>query len=82
MGVRLILYSGKGCGLCAETREMLAGLAAEFDWQWEEVDIASDPALLEQYRLSIPVVAIEGGPTLSAPITAEALVDAVARSRS
>lgn len=78
MTVRLRLYTGKGCGLCTDTRELLAGLAAEFDWLWEEIDIASDPVLLERYRQRIPAVTIEGGPTLFAPITAEALMDAIA----
>lgn len=60
----VVLYSKPGCGLCDETRELLAtiladraraGLAAP---TIEERDIGTDPAWESAYFLEIPVVEI------------------------
>jgi glutaredoxin len=58
----LVLYSRPGCGLCDETRELLAALLAERASAdlarptLVERDIEADPALERAYFASIPVV--------------------------
>lgn len=62
------LYTRPGCHLCEDAAEMLAQFAARVPLQIAEVNILEDANLFERYKHSIPVVAIEGGPTLTAPI--------------
>jgi glutaredoxin len=52
----VVLYSRSGCHLCEGAKTLLQayGLAPE------EIDITSDPALLQQYGECIPVVVIDG----------------------
>lgn len=39
----------------------------------EEIDIRSDPALFQRYEIRIPVLTIDGGPEIEAPITPDKL---------
>jgi hypothetical protein len=56
----VILYSKPGCHLCEEMKkEVLAADCAEL-YTLEEVDIETDPALLQRYRNDIPVLSIDG----------------------
>ena len=69
---RVVLYGKPGCHLCDIAHQLLLGLQREFDLTLEEIDITRDPALLERYRETIPVVLIDDRTTLAAPIrTAE-----------
>lgn len=54
------LYTKPGCHLCeiAKSRLARARLLCRFDM--EEIDITTDPALIERYDVRIPVVAIDG----------------------
>lgn len=70
---RVILYTRPGCHLCEEAEDLLAALSTEISLQIETIDILSDPAIYEQYKWIIPVIAVEGGATLSAPIGERAL---------
>ncbi len=65
---RITLYTRKDCPLCDEAAELLRQLAPEFGLEVEEVDIESDAALLERYKESIPALALDGEPLLSAPL--------------
>jgi glutaredoxin len=58
---RLTLYSKPDCHLCHEMKATVqrvlrdrAGIALE------EIDISSDPGLLDRYGLEIPVLMIDG----------------------
>ena len=62
------LYHKEGCHLCEDTRRDLAALQTALPLAVREVDITSDPALYERFRYVIPVVDIDGGPLLYAPI--------------
>ena len=56
----VILYTKPGCHLCDKMKqEILATNCAEL-YTLEEVDIETDPALLERYRNDIPVMSIDG----------------------
>lgn len=68
----ITLYSKPNCPLCDHTRHYLHELQAEAvgaGWTVDEVNILDDPALYRQYRYAIPVVAVEGGVTLVAPLS-------------
>jgi glutaredoxin len=58
---RLTIYSKAGCHLCddmkAAVRRVLHGRTGILV---EEVDISSDPVLLELYGLEVPVLMIDG----------------------
>jgi glutaredoxin len=73
------LYTKNGCGLCNEVKAELAGLAADFPHELQEIDITKDADLFARYRFSIPVVKI-GNTTLKAPITAVQLQAALQAS--
>ena len=65
---RITFYTRKDCLLCDEAAHLLRRLAPEFGLEVEEVDIETDPALLERYKESIPAIALDGDPLLSAPL--------------
>jgi glutaredoxin len=52
----VVLYTRRGCHLCAEAAELLAahGLSPQ------SVDIDADPALAARYNTCVPVVVIAG----------------------
>ena len=72
------LFRRAECGLCDEALELLRPQIWSGRLVLEEVDIESDPALLRRYFLSIPVLAIEDGPTLSWPFDRHDLQRALA----
>ena len=54
----VVIYTRPGCHLCEEAKqEMLAANCAD-QYVLEEVNIESDPALVERYALEIPVIII------------------------
>jgi glutaredoxin len=56
----VVVYSRKGCHLCDVVKETLAQVQREADFQWREVDIDSDPDLLQKFNDEVPVVFIDG----------------------
>lgn len=75
---QIILYTRPGCHLCDDAADLLEQLAQRLPLAVAEVNILGDIGLYERYKHSIPVVAIAGGPTLYAPIRADALAQALA----
>ena len=69
MARHLTLYTRPGCTLCQEVLEDLQLLAGELDLEIATVDIGRDPALLERYQCLIPVVDVDDGPVLVAPVS-------------
>jgi glutaredoxin len=51
-----VLYSARGCHLCARARAVLDGEGVTYD----EVDITDDAELEARYREWLPVVEIDG----------------------
>lgn len=62
-------YTKPGCHLCEQAEELLESLAAECPLDLEVVDITTDMDIFDRYRYEIPVVAVEGGGTVSGRIT-------------
>lgn len=58
--MRLTLYSRPGCHLCEEMKAVVDCVAASTPLVLEEIDITSDPALVELYGLEIPVLLVDG----------------------
>lgn len=58
--ISIILYGRPNCGLCDEVEASLRLIAMEYPVSIEVKSITDDPALEEQYFLSIPVVWMDG----------------------
>ena len=56
----VVLYARPGCHLCDDARAVIEAARAEVAFAFEEVDIESDDALVRDYGLRIPVVAVDG----------------------
>lgn len=76
---RVTLYTREGCHLCDEAAHLLRRLAPEFGLEVEEVNIDDDAALLERYWDTIPVIALDDKPILSAPLREKWVRAALAR---
>lgn len=57
---RVTLISRPGCHLCDDARAVIAAVTAELGETFEEVDVRSDPGLVEQYAEMIPVTLVDG----------------------
>ena len=62
--MRLTIYSKPGCHLCdamkAVVYRVVAGRRPGADISVEEIDISTDPRLLDRYGLDIPVLMVDG----------------------
>ena len=70
---QVLLYSRPGCHLCEDAADLLERLARRIPIAIVEINILNDIDLFERYKHTIPVVVIDGGPTLAAPIRADEL---------
>lgn len=60
MSARVTLYGRPGCHLCDDARVVIARVCADLGTSFEEVDIDSDPALLDRFGEEIPVTFVDG----------------------
>ncbi|HEX9690446.1 MAG TPA: glutaredoxin family protein [Thermoanaerobaculia bacterium] len=58
--IRLTLMSRPGCHLCDEMRRDVEALLADRAYEWNIVDVESDPDLTRRYGESIPVLFVNG----------------------
>jgi glutaredoxin len=58
--VLVTLYSRVGCHLCETARDVIEAERARTSFDFEEVDIETEDALIKEYGIRIPVVAIDG----------------------
>ena len=58
--MRVVLYSRSGCHLCDLAREVLLAERTRTPFELDEIDIETDDALLRDYGIRIPVVAVDG----------------------
>jgi glutaredoxin len=56
----VVLYGRDGCCLCDDARELLLRARTHYEFELEERNIESDPALHRAYLERIPVIAIDG----------------------
>ena len=57
---RVVLYVRAGCHLCDAARDVVADAAGRAGAGWAEVDVDTDPALVERYGELVPVVTVDG----------------------
>lgn len=57
---RVLLYSRPGCHLCDAARVVVQRVCAELGETFEEVDIDSDPGLVDRFGEEIPVTFVDG----------------------
>jgi glutaredoxin len=57
---KVIIYSRPGCHLCEVAKEKIRQSDCRDEYTLEEINIETDPVLLEQYRNDIPVITIDG----------------------
>lgn len=57
---RVTLISRPGCHLCDDARTVIAAVTTELGEAFEEIDVRSDPSLLERYAEMIPVTLVDG----------------------
>ncbi len=68
MAHHIVIYSKPGCHLCEDALALVHQLRREFDLTLEEIDITADATLLKKYFDQIPVLVIDNGTPLAAPI--------------
>jgi glutaredoxin len=56
----VIVYSRPGCHLCDKAKAVILKSDCTDLFTLEEIDIETDPVLLQRYRNDIPVVMING----------------------
>lgn len=59
-GARVTLYTRPGCHLCEDARLVVERVCADLGEAYEEVDITTDPQLLERFTEEIPVTYVDG----------------------
>lgn len=57
---RVIIYTRPGCHLCDEAKQVMKSADCENEYTLSEVNIETDPDLLQRYRFEIPVITVDG----------------------
>ena len=57
---RITLYTKTDCELCHAAKATLLALQRELDFELDEIDITTDPALYDAFHLEIPVGYLDG----------------------
>ena len=57
---RITLYTKADCELCHEAKATLLALQRELGFEVDEIDIMTDPALYDAFRMEIPVGYLDG----------------------
>ena len=68
--VRVTLYSRPGCHLCTQAKHEILAAHCQGEYLLEEIDIDSDPSLVNRFGLEIPVVMINGVVVFKTHLTA------------
>ncbi len=73
----VVLYARPGCHLCDDARAVIEAARAEVAFVFQEVDIESDDALIRDYGMRIPVVAVDGDELFEISVDRTSLLAAV-----
>ena len=57
---KVTLYTKPGCCLCDDAKAALDRVRARRPFELSEVDVSTDPVLLERYGERLPVVSVDG----------------------
>ena len=72
--MRLTLFGKPGCHLCEDARQAVLAARRERDFELEEVDVSSDPALQRRYGERIPVLTVDGEEAFELGVDLEGLL--------
>jgi hypothetical protein len=78
----LVLYTRERCPLCDEMKAEIARAGLGNRCALREIDVDSDPVLVERFGRSVPVLEIEGRAAFKGRLTAEDLRRKVERALS
>ena len=67
----VIVYSRPGCHLCDEAKQVIEAAHCLDEYTMEEINIESDPRLLNRYKYDIPVITINGVEAFRHRLTAD-----------
>jgi glutaredoxin len=56
----VVLYARDGCHLCDEARGVIEDIRRTASFDFTEIDIETDDALIRDYGIRIPVVTVDG----------------------
>ena len=76
---KVVLYSRPGCHLCEDAKAVLAQARARVPFDFQEVDISTDPDLFEEHKWHIPVIEIDGRTAFKLRVAPEALLERLQR---
>lgn len=83
--MRLTIYSKPGCHLCDEMKSLVHRILARQSnsdaMTLDEIDISSDPELLDRYGLEIPVLLIDGKKVAKYRVSEEELTQMLRRRK-
>jgi glutaredoxin len=71
---KVTLYTRTGCHLCQDAKSEIDSARRQIPFQYEELDIDSDPQLLKLYNEEVPVIAIDGAKAFKYRLTAAELL--------
>ncbi len=74
----VVLYSRDGCHLCDDARRVIEDVRRGAPFAFTEIDIETDDALIRDYGIRIPVVAVDGEELFEISVDAAAFRAAVA----
>ena len=69
--IRVTFYTKAGCHLCEDAKREIVRADCSDLFDFEEIDILSDPQLQRRYGTEIPVVLINGTHAFKYQLTAE-----------
>jgi len=59
MKPQVTLYTRAGCCLCDDAKKVIAAARRHVDFEYQEIDIDSDPDLVRLYNDEVPVINID-----------------------
>ena len=71
---KVTLYTRRACHLCEEAKREIHSARRQAAFDYEELDIDSDPRLLQLYNEEVPVIAIDGAKAFKYRLTAAELL--------
>jgi glutaredoxin len=77
--LKVIIYSRPGCRLCDEAKQIIAAAGHVDEYALDEINIESDPDLINRYQHDIPVITIDGIETFKHRLTVEQFQSAIAQ---
>ncbi|HEX6728695.1 MAG TPA: glutaredoxin family protein [Pyrinomonadaceae bacterium] len=75
------IYSRPGCHLCEEAKAVIEAACSGDEFTLEEVNIESDPELLNRYQYDVPVIAINGVDTFMHRVDPDEFKAAISKLR-